>query len=110
VTIDASDASGNPLNAALTRPFGNDPSPSGLALATSSAPSGHFEAGDIDLANLISFDGSGSDPAALWPGDSALLGNPSPVPEPFTLALALLAVLGQVSTQFARHHFRRQTV
>jgi hypothetical protein len=39
-----------------------------------------------------------------------VIGNASPVPEPSTLALALLAVLGVPMTQFARHHFRCQTV
>ena len=43
-------------------------------------------------------------------GDSVGRVNPSSVPEPSTVLLALLAVLGVVSTQFARHHFRRQTV
>ncbi len=33
-----------------------------------------------------------------------------PVPEPSTLLLALVAVLGVISTHFARHHFRWQTI
>ena len=54
--------------------------------------------------------GDGTDLAALSAGNSAVGGNSSAVPEPSTLLLVLLAVLAVFSTQFARHHFRWQTV
>ncbi len=95
VTIDASDASGNPLGQS-----------SGIALAGSLAPNDPFRAGGISSAGLS----GGPDLAALSLGNSPGGGNPSSVPEPSTLLLALLAILGVVSTQFARHHFRCQAV
>ncbi len=96
VTIDASDASGNPLGQS-----------SGFALAGSLTRNDPFEAGGIDSANLRS--GDNTDLASLSPGNSAAGGNLSPVPEPSALVLALLAILGVVSTQFARRYSRRQT-
>ena len=92
VTIDASDASGNPLGQS-----------NGFVVASSLTPSGPFKAGDLSTANFGSVDGT-------LAGNPALGGNLSPVPEPSTLLLALLAVLGVVSIQFVRHHFRWQTV
>jgi fibronectin-binding autotransporter adhesin len=97
VTIDTSDASGNPLVQL-----------SGFDLANSLTPIGLLKAGEASSANLGSGDGTDlSVPAA---GDSVGIGNGSQVPEPPTLALALVAVLGIVSIQFARHHFRCQTL
>ena len=98
VTIDASDASGNPLG-----------QPSGLALAGSLSSIDSFGANGITSANLSSVAG-GTDLEALLAGNPAVGGNLSPVPEPSTLLLALLAVLGVISTQFARHHLQSQTV
>jgi hypothetical protein len=96
VTIDGSDASGNPLGQS-----------SGFALADSLTPSSPFGAGGISSANLSS---GGIELAAPSLGNSVGGSNPSSVPEPSTLVLALLAVLGVVSTQFVRHHFRCRTV
>jgi hypothetical protein len=98
VTIDASDASGNPLD-----------QPSGLALAGSLVPSGSFDDGVISSANSSSVTARDTDPMPLSAGNSVAIGDAPTVPEPSTLALALLAALGVVSTQFARHHFRCQT-
>jgi fibronectin-binding autotransporter adhesin len=97
MTIDASDSAGNPLGQS-----------SGLALAGSLSSSGPFGAGGISSANLNG--GGSTDLAAQSAGNPAVGGNLSVVPEPSTFSLALLAILGVVSTQFARHHFRCQTV
>jgi autotransporter-associated beta strand protein len=97
VTIDTSDASGNPLGQLI-----------GFVMANSLTPIGPFEAGEASSANLGS--GDGTDLAVPAAGNSAGIGNGSRVPEPPTLALALLAVLGVVSIQFARHLFRCQTL
>ncbi len=94
VTIDASDASGNPLGQS-----------SGIALAGSLAPNDPFGAGGISSAGLS----GGPDLAALSLGNSPGGGNPSPVPEPSALLLSLLAVLGVISTQFVRYRCRSQT-
>jgi autotransporter-associated beta strand protein len=99
VTIDASDASGNPLDQS-----------SGLGFAGSLVPNCPIDDGVISSANLTSGAGGGTDLAALSLGDSSGGSNPSSVPEPSTLLLALLAVLGVISTQFVRNHFRCQTV
>ncbi len=79
VTIDASDASGNPLYQS-----------SGLALASSLTPSDPIGADGIDSANLSS--GASTDLAALSTGKPAVGGNASSVPEPSTLVLLLVAV------------------
>ena len=90
VTIDASDASGNPLGQS-----------SGLALANSLTPSGPFATPDMSIASLSTATTDSADVAvpAMW--KSVASDNPAPVPEPSTFALALLAVLGVVGTQFA---------
>ena len=99
VTIDASDANGNPLD-----------EPSGFALADSLTPSGPFGEGVISSASLSSIAADSTDLAVPAAGNSIEIGNPSSVPEPSALLLTLLAVLGVISTQFVRHHFRCQTV
>ena len=80
-TIDASDASGNPLGQS-----------GGFALGGSLAPSGQFGAGGIGLVGLSS--GGGSELAPLLPSSSGGSGNSSSVPEPSTLLLVLLAITG----------------
>ncbi len=79
VTIDASDASGNPLGQS-----------SGLVVAGSLTPSGPFGAGGISSANLSS--GGGADLAAPSARNPAVGGDRSPVPEPSTLVLMYLAI------------------
>jgi hypothetical protein len=98
-TIDASDSSGNPLGQS-----------SDFVLAGSLTPSVPFNDGVISTANLSSVAARDTDPMPLSAGNSGVIGNASPVPEASTLALALLAVLGVISTQFVRKHFRCQTV
>ena len=88
VTIDASDASGNPLG-----------QPSGLALAgslTSSDPLGENGISSADLSAR-----GGADLAALSPSNSAVGGTPLPVPEPSTLLLVLLALWGAIGQRIA---------
>ena len=96
VTINASDASGNQLD-----------QPSGSALAGFLVPSGPSDNGVVSSANLSSGD---SVDLTVAPMANSVGGNPSPVPEPSTLLLALFAVLGVVTTRLARRHFRSQTV
>ena len=98
VTIDASDASGNPL--IQTSEF---------ALAGSLTPNSAVGAGDTSFANLGRLAAGDTDLLSLVAGNSAVSGNSFSIPEPSTLALVLLAVLGVVSTRFARHHFRCKT-
>jgi uncharacterized protein YjbI with pentapeptide repeats len=97
VTIDASDATGNPLGQS-----------SGLVVAGSLTHSGPFGAGETTFTNLSS--GDSNDPAALSLGNSAAGGNPFSVPEPSTRLLMLLALLVLFCAHFARHCFRCQTV
>ena len=99
VTIDASDASGNPLVQSSV-----------IATAGSLTPSIPFGEGAISSASLNTATTDSGDLAVLAMGNSVRSDNSAPVPEPSTFALALLAVLGVISTQFERHHFRRQTV
>jgi PEP-CTERM motif len=106
VIIAASDAAGNSLFASSTSLFGSDPSSGGMALVTSLVPSSPFEADDISLC-VASTDST--DLAVLAMGNTVGSNNPASVPEPSTLLLALLAVLGVLSTHFARRHFRCQT-
>jgi fibronectin-binding autotransporter adhesin len=94
VTIDASDASGNPLD-----------QPSGFALAGSLTPSSPFETPDMSSASLSTATTASAPLAVLAMGNSVGGNNPAPVPEPSTLTLALFALLGVVGTPFARHHF-----
>lgn len=88
VTIDASDASGNPLSQS-----------SGLALSGSLTPSGPFGVSGISVADLSSIAEGDTDAAAMSPGNSATGGNSSPVPEPSTLLLVLVAFLGVIGQQ-----------
>ena len=99
VTIDASDASGNPLDQL-----------SGLALAGSLTPSGPIGEGVISSTSMSSIAADSADLAVPAAGNSVGISNASPVPEPSTLLLALLAVLGAVSIQFVRYHLRCQSV
>ncbi len=87
VTIDASDASGNPLVQS-----------SGLALASSLSSSGPFGADGITSTNLSS--GGLADLGVPSFGDSVGRVNPSSVPEPSTLLLTILAVLGAATIRF----------
>jgi hypothetical protein len=96
VMIDASDATGNPVDQA-----------SGIDIAGSLTSSGPFGAGGSSSANLSNL--AGTEMTAPSTGTVAG-GSLSTVPEPPTLLLALLAVLGVVATHFARHQFQRQTV
>jgi autotransporter-associated beta strand protein/T5SS/PEP-CTERM-associated repeat protein len=88
VTIDASDASGNPLGQS-----------SGIALAGSLSSSGPFGADGITSANMSS--GSGTELSSLSPSSSVVGGNPSSVPEPSTLLLILVAITGLVGQRIA---------
>ncbi len=95
VTIDASDASGNPLN-----------SSSGLAAAGSLTPGGLFGASGSSSGNLSG--GGSGDQAALSLGNSVGGANPSSVPEPSTLLLVLVAIAGLVGKEIAlRRRARR---
>ena len=95
MTIDASDASGNPLN-----------SSSGLGVADSLTPSEPLGAGETSSANVSSV-GQGADVAAESLGNS-VGGDPSPVPEPSTLLLALFAVLGVVISTMSQTSSRKE--
>ena len=97
VTIDASDANGNPLG-----------QPSGIDLAGSLSASGPFGEGVISSTSMSSFATDSTDLAVPAAANSVGIGNASQVPEPSTLLLALLAVLGAVGIQFVRHHSRCQ--
>jgi fibronectin-binding autotransporter adhesin len=99
VTIDASDASGNPLGQT-----------GGFASAGSLTPSGPIGVSGTTSGSLSSGVGGGIDLSTLSIGNSPGLSNSSPVPEPSTLLLVLLAVLGLFSTHFARNHCRCQAV
>ena len=81
VTIDASDASGNPLGQT-----------SELAFADSLTPIAVFGAGRVSSASL---NGAGGDtnPSVLSPGNSAVGGSPSSVPEPSSLILLAIGGL-----------------
>ena len=99
VTIDASDASGNPLG-----------QPSGLALAASLVHSGPFGEVVNSSASLSSIAAGSTDLAVPAAGNSVGIGNASQVPEPPTLLLALLAVLAVFTTKFVRHYLRFHTI
>ncbi|HEV3415203.1 MAG TPA: PEP-CTERM sorting domain-containing protein, partial [Pirellulales bacterium] len=89
VTIDASDASGNPLA-------------SGFALAGSVSPSGPFASGTDSGSSLLGASGSSS-LSGSSPGGA---GGPSSVPEPSSLLLVVLgggfALLAAVRRKFNR--------
>jgi autotransporter-associated beta strand protein len=97
VTIAASSASGNPLVQS-----------SGFGSVGSLTPSDFSGEGVIGSANLSS--GDSMDLAALSGGNSAAIGNSSPVPEPSTFLLAIFAVVGGVGAKFAKRHFRSQII
>lgn len=99
VTIDASIANGGPLG-----------QPSGFAVADSLSPSEPFGAPDVISASVSSATIASPGLTVLALGKPVGGGNPAPVPEPSTLVLLLLAVLGALSTHFARNHFRCQSV
>jgi autotransporter-associated beta strand protein len=99
VTIDASDASGNPLGQSSAEP-------SGTLLAGSTASRGPFGAGINAAADLSRI--GGADPAVLSPVNSAVGGSPSPVPEPSTLLLMLLAFSGVSGQRIARRRRARR--
>ncbi len=88
VTIDASDASGNPLG-----------QPSEFASAGSVTPNDPTGAGGIGSANLSS--GDNVDRRALSTENLAAGGNLSAVPEPSALLLVLVAVTGLFGQRFA---------
>jgi hypothetical protein len=95
VTIDASDASGNPLTAS-----------SGFVLAGSLTPSGAFGAGGASSANESGVASGGSDLAA--PSfDNSVGGTSSRVPEPSTLVLVFLALSSRVGQRVAQRRRRR---
>ncbi len=88
VTIDASDASGNPLG-----------QPSEFALAGSVTPNDPSGVGGIGSAKLSS--GDNIDLAALSTENLAAGGNLSAVPEPSALLLVLVALTGLVGQRLA---------
>ncbi len=93
VTIEASDASGNPLGQS-----------SKFTLADALTSDGPFGAVGISSANLSS--NTGADMTAPSPGIPAVGGDLSPVPEPSTLELMLLALSSLAGKTIA---FRRRT-
>ncbi len=96
VTIDASDALGNPFNQT-----------SGLALASSLAPRDPTGTGGIGSADLSS--SSVSDLAFQSPISSVGSSNPSSVPEPSTLLLVSLAITSLIGQRLAIRHRARRT-
>jgi hypothetical protein len=99
VTIAASDADGNPIGQS-----------NGFALASSLTSSGPFGTLGMRSASLSTAIIDSADLAIPTIWNSVGSDNPAPVPEPSTLLLALLAVLGVAITQFARHYFQCLTV
>jgi autotransporter-associated beta strand protein len=104
VTIAASDASGNPLGLGLGGPLGQ---PSEVERVGSLTAGRSLQEGSGTTAHLSS--SGNTDLQAVSTGSLTPIGSRSPVPEPTTLVLALLAAIGMISTQFVRHHFRRHT-
>ena len=84
VTIAASDPAGNPL--------ASDSDAGPLGGAAPSLSSGPFASNNISSANSIS--SLSGNPALVTSANSSAAGNPSSVPEPSTLLLALAAVVG----------------
>jgi autotransporter-associated beta strand protein len=85
VTINASDASGNPLIDTSESMVG-EPSPAGLILANSLTTGSPFGAGGVGTPELSSTAGA-ADLTALSLGNLPPNGNVSPAPEPSTFAL-----------------------
>ncbi|HEV2969144.1 MAG TPA: autotransporter-associated beta strand repeat-containing protein [Pirellulales bacterium] len=96
VMIDASGASGNPLDQS-----------SGLVLADSLIPSGPFGAGDISSANSIGGTSGGADPEISLLGSSTVGGNASLVPEPSALVLMLVTLSSVVGEGIVRRRRAR---
>jgi fibronectin-binding autotransporter adhesin len=109
VTIGASDPSGRPLMVSATDVL-NDQSSVGLILADALSPISAIAAGDNSLTALMNVVADSSDLALTAIGNSVASGSSSPVPEPTTRLLVLLAVFGVISAKFVRHSFRCQTV
>ncbi len=87
VTIDASDASGNPLDSALGRPLGQSSDSTPISSLT---PTMFFGADSFPSSNMLA--GAESSRSDLIPRISNLGGSAETVPEPATLVLALLAL------------------
>ncbi len=104
VTIDSSNASGNPLDTARGGPLGQL---GGVALDGSLAPSGLFGAGEIGLVGMNN--GGGPELASLSPSSPDGSGNSSSVPEPSTLLLVLLAITSLMGQRIAMRHRARRT-
>jgi fibronectin-binding autotransporter adhesin len=92
VTIDASDAAGNPLTLVPADGLGEQNS-AGSNLADSLSPSGPFAADNISPTAPIGIAADGSNLVAPATGNSAPAGSSPSVPEPSTLLLTLLAAL-----------------
>ena len=88
----------------------NDQSSVGLILADALSPISAIAAGDNSLTALMNVVADSSDLALTAIGNSVASGSSSPVPEPTTRLLVLLAVFGVISAKFVRHSFRCQTV
>jgi hypothetical protein len=85
VTIDASDASGNPLATS-----------SGFALASSLEPGEPFASGSLSSSNRLASSGSSTSGLTLGAdtvGGSNLGGSAAAIPEPTTLLLTLLGLV-----------------
>jgi autotransporter-associated beta strand protein len=87
VTIDASDATGNPLDAAPGGPLSQSSDATSIGSLT---PSASFGADSFPSSNTLA--GAGSSPGDLNPGGGNLGGSAAAVPEPTTLLLALVGL------------------
>jgi T5SS/PEP-CTERM-associated repeat protein/autotransporter-associated beta strand protein len=94
VTIDASNSSGNPLDAV----FDGSPAPltaeaSSMALAGSLASDSPFGAGTSSTSLIVDLDSRDPSLANFALGSAIAGGDSSPVPEPSTLALMMMAAI-----------------